>query len=105
MTRGFGDNSKQSPTLQIKVKMFNSLTKYAGGNTPVELDVPVGTMISDLVKRFQVPQDRIHLVLINGRDTCERMGEVNMERELENGDVVAMSGPIPYSYGYGAPVV
>ena len=24
---------------------------------------------------------------------------------LEEGDVVALSGPVPYSYGYGAPVV
>jgi hypothetical protein len=32
-------------------------------------------------------------------------GNVNTEAGMNDGDVIAFSGPVPYSYGYGAPVV
>ncbi len=45
--------------------------------------------------------------MVNGRDvTPSRVGApVNRNREIADGDVVPLSGPVPYSYGYGAPVV
>ena len=45
--------------------------------------------------------------MTNGRDvTPGRVGApVNSDREIAIGDIVALSGPVPYSYGYGAPVV
>ncbi|WP_156950758.1 hypothetical protein [Terasakiella pusilla] len=46
------------------------------------------------------------MILINGRDISSgRVGDLNISREIEDGDIVAFSGPVPYSYGYGAPVV
>ena len=48
------------------------------------------------------------LVLRNGRDVSPGLyqgGNVNTEAYLDEGDVIAFSGPVPYSFGYGAPVV
>ena len=50
----------------------------------------------------------IFLVLRNGRDITPGIyqgGVVNADAGLSDGDVIAFSGPVPYSYGYGAPVV
>ncbi|WP_043744659.1 MoaD/ThiS family protein [Paramagnetospirillum magneticum] len=104
--RGIGDNSGLAPTIAIRLKMFNSLTSYAGGCAPLDLDVPAGTVIGDLVRRFGVPRDKIFLVLVNGKDVTRQLGApVNLERGLEDGDEVALSGPVPYSWGFGAPIV
>lgn len=32
-------------------------------------------------------------------------GNINTEAGMSDGDVIALSGPVPYSYGYGAPAV
>ncbi|MBI3443785.1 MAG: MoaD/ThiS family protein [Magnetospirillum sp.] len=106
MTRGLGDNSGLAPTIRVTVKMFNSLSPYAGGCAPKRLEVPAGTIIGDLAARFRVPTDEIFLVLLNGKDVTRQLGApVNLARELDDGDEVALSGPVPYSWGYGAPIV
>ena len=103
---GIGDNSGRAPTISVTVKMFNSLSPYAGGCAPLRMDVPAGTVIGDLASRFRVPTDEIFLVLLNGKDVTRQLGApVNLDRELDDGDEVALSGPVPYSWGYGAPVV
>jgi hypothetical protein len=45
--------------------------------------------------------------LVNGRDiTPGRVGDgIRDYHVLDDGDVVALSGAVPYSYGYGSPVV
>lgn len=105
MTRGFGDNSEQALPLSVTLKLFNSLAPFAGGSGPVDLALPPGAVVGDLVRRFQIPAERIYLVLVNGQDITRRPGLVNLERPLEDGDVVALSGPVPYSWAYGAPIV
>lgn len=105
LNRGIGDNSGEAPTIAIRVKLFNSLSPYAGGSAPISLDVPAGTVVGDLVRHFGVPEDKVFLVLVNGKDVTRQLGTVNLEREVEDGDDVALSGPVPYSWGYGAPVV
>lgn len=106
-TRGIGDNSAVAPGIRVTVRLFNSLAAY-GGDTPgaTELDLPAGACVGDVVRRFGVPADRIYLVLVNGRDVTRTLGgPVNLDRQIEDGDVVALSGPVPFSWGYGAPVV
>jgi hypothetical protein len=64
--------------------------------------------VGDLIDRFKLPIHDIFLVLKNGRDITPGLyqgGAVNREAVLDDGDVIAFSGPVPYSYGYGAPVV
>ncbi len=102
-----GDNS-QNITLRVETRLFNSLTKYAKQTSwRRSLNVPAGCTIADLVARLGLPEREIFLVLKNGRDVSTGLvgAHVNLNATVSDGDVIAFSGPVPYSYGYGAPVV
>ncbi len=106
-TAAIGHNSGDV-TITIETKLFNSLSKYCGANGPVEMLVmPAGTTVGDIVKKLNLPLDKIFLVLRNGRDVSSGLvgGAINLNAEVEDGDAIAFSGPVPYSFGYGAPVV
>lgn len=96
-------------TILVEARFFNSLAKYSGVEGLVrKLEVPVGETVGGLIQRLRLPRDEIFLVLKNGRDISPGLyeaGNVNTEAALDEGDVIAFSGPVPYSYGYGAPVV
>lgn len=106
--RGIGHNSVAA-TIGIEVRFFNSLARYTTSERLAErIEVDAGTTVGDLVRRFRLPLPEIFLVLRNGRDITPGLyqgGSVNMTAVVEDGDVIAFSGPVPYSYGYGAPVV
>ncbi len=101
-----GHNRSQG-AITIEIKAFNSMTRYCGQDvlgTPRAY--PAGTTLGDVVRDLDVPEREIFLILVNGRDVSPGLvGQVRFTHELEDGDVVALSGPVPYSYGYGAPVV
>lgn len=94
-------------TISVEVRLFNSLYRYARPNRGVaHLTLPAGASVGDIVRELSVPRDEIYLVLRNGRDVTPRLNApVNTDAVLDDGDVVALSGPVPYSWGYGAPVV
>lgn len=106
--RGIGHNSAAA-TIGVEVRFFNSLARYTTSERFAErIEVEVGTTVGDLVRRFRLPVPEIFLVLKNGRDITPGLyqgGSVNEAVVVEDGDVIAFSGPVPYSYGYGAPVV
>jgi len=83
------------------------MTKFCDANRlNCEITYPVGSTIGDIVKDFNVPLPELFLILVNGRDVAPGVvGDVRLAHQLEDGDVVALSGPVPYSFGYGAPVV
>ena len=94
--------------IRVEVRLFNSITRYAGAEGPRQtLQVPAGTTVGELADRLRIPRDKLFLVLVNGRDiTPGLVGDAVKDYHLiEDGDVVAFSGAVPYSYGYGAPVV
>lgn len=102
------NHNAEAVRLKVSVKLFNSLSRFAGGHAPgapITLEVPAGTTVADLLTRFQMPREDVFLVLVNGRDITPRMGEVRTAYALEDGDQVAFTGPIPYSPAYGAPIV
>ncbi|MEZ5899000.1 MAG: hypothetical protein R3D51_05855 [Hyphomicrobiaceae bacterium] len=103
-----GHNS-QGQTIRIQVRLFNSLSRFTqNSNFREDLEVPATASIGDLISHFRLPISDIFLVLRNGRDITPGLyqgGVVNTEVGLNEGDVIAFSGPVPYSYGYGAPVV
>ena len=105
---GIGHNSR-GIILSIEARFFNSLAKYSGhSGLTRQVEVPAGASVGDLIKMFDLPLSEIYLVSRNGRDITPGVyqgGVVNEEAALEDGDVVAFSGPVPYSYGYGAPIV
>jgi len=102
-----GDNS-QDVTLSVEVRLFNGVARHAGAEGPRRrLTLPVGTTVGELADQLRIPRRALFLVLVNGRDvTPGRVGEAIKDyHQIQDGDVVAFSGPVPYSYGYGAPVV
>ena len=106
MQRGLGDNRHALPMIRVSLKAFNSLSPYLGGCAPIAAEFEAGATVADAIRRLGIPKGRVFLVLVNGRDIARGVvGVLNLERELEDGDVVSFSGPVPYSWGYGAPVV
>ncbi|MBV5262751.1 MoaD/ThiS family protein [Pinisolibacter aquiterrae] len=105
---GIGHNA-DGATIAVEVRLFNSLTRHAGRDGPVRrLTLPAGATVGDVIDRLRLPPADIFLVLRNGRDVSPGLyggGRANREAGLESGDVLAFSGPVPYSYGLGAPVV
>lgn len=101
-----GHNSA-GQTVRLEVKLYNSLSPLTPhGCHPQPLELDAGATVGDVVRRLGLPMDRIFLVLVNGRDvTPELNGPINTARVLEDGDSIAFSGPVPYSWGYGAPIV
>lgn len=105
---GIGHNARGS-VLSIEARFFNSLAKFSGADGLVRrLELEPGATVGDLIRLFRLPLPEIFLVLRNGRDITPGLyqgGVVNEGVALQDGDVIAFSGPVPYSYGYGAPVV
>lgn len=103
-----GHNAQQA-IVRIEARLFNSLAKYVGGDGLVRrLELSAGATIGDVVAALKLPVPEIFLVLRNGRDVTPGIyqgGVINDAVVLEDGDIIAFSGPVPYSYGYGAPVV
>jgi hypothetical protein len=96
-------------TIRVEVRLFNSLSRFTESRTFAErIEISAGATVSDLIERFRLPIENIFLVLKNGRDITPGLyqgGVVNSGVLVEDGDVIAFSGPVPYSPGYGAPVV
>lgn len=105
---GIGDNSTLS-TVRVEVRLFNSIARHGGAEGAFRrLELGAGATVGDVVERLKLPVRDIFLVLRNGRDVTPGLyqgGVINREAALEDGDRLAFSGPIPYSFGYGAPVV
>jgi sulfur carrier protein ThiS len=82
--------------MKIKFKLFASLTDYLPpererGSNSVDIDVPEGASIGEVVAPFQLPMKLVHLVLVNGIyvPPAERS-----TRRLAEGDVLAIWPPI-----------
>ena len=107
-TAGLGHNS-DGGVINVEARFFNSLAKYSGHDGLTrQVELPAGASVGDIIALFKLPLPEIFLVLKNGRDITPGVyqgGVVNEAVVLEEGDVIAFSGPVPYSYGYGAPVV
>lgn len=105
---GIGHN-RGPETIEIEIRLFNSLTAHAGPEGPVRrLELPADATVGDVVDRLRLPPSEVFLVLRNGRDVSPGVyggGRFAREAGLGEGDVLAFSGPVPYSFGYGAPVV
>ena len=106
--QAIGHNSAGA-VVEVEVRLFNSMVRFAGSEgTRRQVTLDAGATVGDLLRQLGLPISEIFLVLCNGRDVTPGLyqaGSVNKAHALDDGDVVAFSGPVPYSYGYGAPVV
>ncbi len=108
MTETMLGHNSQGIAITVEVRLFNSVAKAAGeGGSVRQLTLPAGGRVGDVVQALNIPKSAVFLALVNGRDVTPGLigAEIRTGHELEDGDVVALSGPVPYSYGYGAPVV
>jgi Mut7-C ubiquitin len=103
-----GHNS-QGIRFSVEVRLFNSLARFGGANGPVQrIELAAGSTVNDIVRLLGLPLSEVFLVLRNGRDVSPGLyerGNINTEAYVDAEDVIAFSGPVPYSFGYGAPVV
>ncbi|HRP74420.1 MAG TPA: MoaD/ThiS family protein [Rhodocyclaceae bacterium] len=80
--------------MKIALKLYASLTDLLPperiGNR-LDVEVPAGTTVSDMVVRYRVPERSAHLVLINGVFVSP---EQRATRELADGDELAIWPPI-----------
>lgn len=81
--------------MKITFKLFAMLTDYLpregrSGNV-VEVEVPAGTTVGQLIERFALPPKLVHLVLVNGVyvEPAQRLA-----RPLDEGDTLAIWPPI-----------
>lgn len=94
--------------VEVEVRMFNSIARFAnGGGWRRRLCLSPGATVGDVLSLLGVPRAEVFLVMVNGRDVTRGLvgDPVRTGYELDHGDVLALSGPVPYSFGYGAPVV
>jgi sulfur carrier protein ThiS len=70
--------------MKISVKLIatyrNLLPSTADGNK-IEIEIPAGRTISDVMARFEVPQDESSVILLNG-------ATVPLSTMLKDGDTV-----------------
>ena len=107
MNTGLIGHNVEGVFITVEARLFNSLYRHR----PRDADggrvrLAAGSTVGDLMRRLGLPRRDVFLVMRNGRDITRSLyDEINTDAALEEGDVIAFSGPVPYSWGYGAPVV
>lgn len=100
-----GHNSGELMVI-VRVKLFNSVIPPGSGPRLHDLSFSAGATLEDIIHQLGIKKSALFIVWANGRDVTKRLGDsINLEYVLEDGDEIALSGPIPYSWGYGSPVV
>lgn len=90
--------------IEIEICLFNSLARYGNGLAPGRLQLPTGARALDAACRLGVPLREIFVAWHNGHNIMTTFGGELEDVRLEDGDRLALSGPVPFSRAYGAPV-
>ena len=56
--------------MQVHVKLFANLSRFSGDmapGAPLDVEVPDGATIADLVNRLNLPHEQVKIVFVNGR--------------------------------------
>ena len=94
--------------VRVTVRLFNSLGRFGGQRPFFSLSLPTGSRVADVLGSLPVPESDIFLVLHNGHNIMRGFGfqsGIESEHLLQDGVILALSGPVPFSRGYGSPVV
>jgi hypothetical protein len=99
-------NRSEGFQVEVQVALFNSLRRFREERGSFRIRLARGTRVGDLVEQLAIPRDRIYVAFVNGRSVMADLGkQLEDWVELCEGDRVALSGPVPFSRAYGAPVV
>ncbi|MDR3370674.1 MoaD/ThiS family protein [Rhodoferax sp.] len=81
--------------MKITFKLFATLTDYLPTTDKytnlVELDLPTGTTIGQVITQHRLPEKWVHLVLVNGSYVAP---EQRLAHVLQEGDTLAIWPPI-----------
>ena len=67
--------------MEIEVRLFASLRKYANDKSRIELED--GAKVSDFIERIQVPPSEVAIILVDGR-------HANQDQRLHDGEAVSL---------------
>ena len=90
--------------MRLEVRFFNSMRRHSGGALKRLLELNDRPTVLDVVRSLRIPPKDVHLVFHNGRVVGHSVEETG-ELLIGQGDVLGLSGPVPFSRGYGSPVV
>ncbi|MBX3676212.1 MAG: hypothetical protein KF853_04245 [Rhodocyclaceae bacterium] len=91
--------------IEVEVHLYNSLVRYVPRYEPLRLTLPEGAVPAEVARRLGIPEREIYAAWRNGHNILQSFGGSFEEGvQLDHGDRVALSGPIPFSRAYGAPV-
>lgn len=80
--------------MKIKLKLYATLSNFlppSARRNEIEIDLPEGTSVRDLLQRQNVPLESCHLILVNGVfSPPARAAEIR----LRDADTVAVWPPI-----------
>jgi thiamine biosynthesis protein ThiS len=81
--------------MNITLKLFATLSDYLPEHgrqkNRIELEVPSGTSVAEVIARFNLPERQVHLVLVNGFFIPR---ESRLTTTLEEGDHLAIWPPV-----------
>lgn len=87
--------------ITLEICLFNKMSRYATGKSRFQLAAPESVTYPALLKMLKIRSNDVFVAFRNGRNV-ELFPE---DDTLSDGDTIALSGPVPFSRGYGAPVV
>jgi molybdopterin synthase sulfur carrier subunit len=74
----------------VRAKLFATLRRCVPGaasRVPLEVELPDGATVADLVKHFNLPPDAVRVAFVNGRARPD-------DWQLEPGDEVSLFPPL-----------
>lgn len=95
------DRLRYGETITVNVVTFNSLRRYLP-QAKIQLTLPKDSTVLDVVRTLQIPPREVFTIWVNG--SYPNNDTANLSAPLRDGDRVALSGPIPFSQFYKAPV-
>jgi hypothetical protein len=91
--------------IEVEVHLYNSLVRFVRKYEPLRISLPEGAAPSEVAHRLGIPEREIYAAWHNGHNILKSFGGSFEEGvRLGHGDRLALSGPIPFSRAYGAPV-
>jgi len=80
--------------MPLTVKLYAGLTRYLPENASdnsVQMDLADGTTATAVIERFNLPEELVHIVLLNG---VYIQPEARNSTVLKEGDVLAVWPPV-----------
>lgn len=88
--------------MAIEVRIYNSLQRFV--EVPrLMLEAKDPITVAKIVRNLRIDGDEVYVAFKNGKPLGRGLAAA-AETVITDGDILALSGPIPFSWGYGAPV-